>query len=199
MLPLALPTSAPVAATAGVCSDLRCSPACSVAPGRCQARLGSFNWAGTQSSSGAWVTPAFQASQGWVSAAAVPSPAAGASFAAAAHLEADHALPQAALSRPVLETLVPCGSWLACGDSRLPTCLRRIGLPICRPGFMGAPIFSHLFLRSCTCPSLMRWTLGRRWPWQAFANPACWAAAAAQHLLQQRQLMGWPPSCRRQL
>lgn len=27
---------------------------------RCQARLGSFNWAGTQSSSGAWVTPAFQ-------------------------------------------------------------------------------------------------------------------------------------------
>jgi hypothetical protein len=27
---------------------------------RCQARLGSFNWAGTQSSDGAWVTPAFQ-------------------------------------------------------------------------------------------------------------------------------------------
>ncbi|KAL4420279.1 hypothetical protein ABPG77_005619 [Micractinium sp. CCAP 211/92] len=27
---------------------------------KCQARLGSFNWAGTQSSSGAWVTPAFQ-------------------------------------------------------------------------------------------------------------------------------------------
>ncbi|EFN52747.1 hypothetical protein CHLNCDRAFT_138334 [Chlorella variabilis] len=27
---------------------------------KCGARLGSFNWAGTQSSSGAWVTPAFQ-------------------------------------------------------------------------------------------------------------------------------------------
>ncbi|PRW33102.1 Dual specificity phosphatase 12 [Chlorella sorokiniana] len=27
---------------------------------KCQVRLGSFNWAGTQSSSGAWVTPAFQ-------------------------------------------------------------------------------------------------------------------------------------------
>ena len=27
---------------------------------RCQGRLGTFNWAGTQSSSGAWVTPAFQ-------------------------------------------------------------------------------------------------------------------------------------------
>ncbi|PSC73919.1 Dual specificity phosphatase 12 [Micractinium conductrix] len=27
---------------------------------KCQARLGSFNWAGKQSSSGAWVTPAFQ-------------------------------------------------------------------------------------------------------------------------------------------
>ena len=27
---------------------------------RCQARLGSYNWAGSQSSSGSWVTPAFQ-------------------------------------------------------------------------------------------------------------------------------------------
>jgi dual specificity phosphatase 12 len=29
-------------------------------PRRCQSRLGSFSWAGIQSSSGAWVTPAFQ-------------------------------------------------------------------------------------------------------------------------------------------
>jgi hypothetical protein len=29
-------------------------------PRRCQARLGSFNWSGSQSSSGAWVVPAFQ-------------------------------------------------------------------------------------------------------------------------------------------
>jgi hypothetical protein len=27
---------------------------------RCKARLGSYNWAGSQSESGAWVTPAFQ-------------------------------------------------------------------------------------------------------------------------------------------
>ncbi|DBB11429.1 TPA: hypothetical protein ACH3X3_006841 [Trebouxia sp. C0006] len=30
------------------------------AQGKCKARLGSYNWAGSQSESGAWVTPAFQ-------------------------------------------------------------------------------------------------------------------------------------------
>ena len=49
---------APVQPRLPTCTNTACAaglPLC-----RCQARLGSFNWAGTQSSDGAWVTPAFQ-------------------------------------------------------------------------------------------------------------------------------------------
>lgn len=77
---------------------------------RCKARLGSYNWAGNQSESGAWVTPAFQLHHSKVDAmsaqAAVPMnirrPLVGPSIGHSASLS--HAASAQAASETALET-----------------------------------------------------------------------------------------------
>ncbi len=73
---------------------------------RCGARLGAFNWAGAQSCSGAWVTPAFQLHRARLDAEA-PAPAPGRPAAAAPALLA---------SRPMLGPARPAGPRAAPSD-----------------------------------------------------------------------------------